>query len=267
MGLRESGAFLVLCGRECEMVNHVKEILGKSLSTKGVKFINELIGQIKNKVVFSSMDELKIKNFGAINCNNKCKVYLSIALEGDVFDCNVCHELLHALQIQNGFPRTEKYCDDRGDIKSRISEHIGNLPLDLDVYDTLSKKGFDNQYFFNRRKDVLNKLCKRNFDIVTTKNHRILLALGLALVLCSSEENSIGITQSFRNNQAGDIVDNAVQIKRILNERGYNSPREAFLSIGYINSYLKQWGICYVNFGDKLFKCHRDFLDYVNKEQ
>jgi len=219
------------------------EIIGVKVSKKAENFINAITPKLYKPVIYKSITELGLNNFGAMKeYPNHFIIYTSTKLTGEVFECNICHELLHAEQTVLQFPEVGN-CQ-HNNLLIQITIAFTALILDLDVNQKLSANKFDSSYFFNYRYRVLKNLADRNFDMVTNNYYETLLILHLSLVLMTSPTNRSRYLLSLFKNQFNHIAEKSIKISEIINKIGYSTPEQCLICFGEIMTFLNLWDQC-----------------------
>lgn len=238
------------------------EILGVNLSQKGERLISMFLGMIDKPVEFKNIVEIG-HDWGSCDYqSSKYIIYASLKLNGDLFECNVGHELLHAVQASKKYPSTlcPKGCS--FGFKVFGGEMI-SLVLDLEVYEILEENGFDSTFFFNHRYKKIKGLINQGFNFFANDPYVILFPTRLALINLTSPPSQVNFLFSLFRGENKIIIEKAMYISEIIKKVGYKSPEQAFVCLCEINSYFGTWEVNYVKYNDVPIISHEQYLrDY-----
>ncbi|TFE30844.1 hypothetical protein [Cohnella luojiensis] len=222
------------------------EILGRKISGKTERIINEIYSNLKKPVEFRSIEAGNA--FGSIIDNTDTFiVHLSLRLNGDVFETNLLHELFHGIQMTNSYPEIGNIVNDQ--FVAMLCSSLSSLVLDLEVQERLTEHGYDSSYFFNYRNRVLKELANKNFaPIINDELNQKYVSTNLALFFLTASETQSKFIKHLYQNAPINTLNGALKIVDAIKKIGYDSPAKCFNCFMGVLDTLDIWnfyGILY----------------------
>jgi len=242
-------------------------ILKKEISKPTEQFVLMCYEHITGHIEYGVLSkELAVDRFGLANIigDGRYQIALRSDLPKEAFETNLCHELYHLVQVSNGFPMIFPKLNGQ-EHKSLITS-INSLVLDLNVYNALKEKSIDNTYFTKKRyqqarSEFINANPKDYLDLPAEDVFKV------SLLLFGLDDVPYNEITCLIENANKRLLEEALQVKEIIETHGFSNPLECFNSFGYILSHYKFWSLFKIKIGAGEVKTKRQFEDYTIKYQ
>lgn len=225
------------------------EILGKTTSLKLDSIYREAVTAIKKEIRFAPISSHPLPSFrensGVVEEGEfDCICYLNENLSVEKFEHVAAHELYHLILHSEGYPNTfclpehKTYSDQW---KRKVCSMLGSSVLDLEIKNRLSnQRGYD--IWSIKEKDgmvVLEDLKQQNELPTIWEDGGNVLALKYMVVRywCSSGLSAAIEAQAERINI--ELKEVGLELRRIVDEYGHDSPENATQSMVGIRNALK----------------------------
>lgn len=213
------------------------KLLGKGVSSHFHSFYKEVEARLGWPIHFERNPHKALGDFRFEN--GIARIRLNADMNMQAMEHNAAHELLHAVQVQEGWPTTA-HLTELGDQSGEalVGTELGALVLDLNVEEQLQLASFDKQYSDNRRY-INTKKALQNVDVPPLESPRGHIWTLRYAYLCLTQSKTRRVKlRSLYLSKAPDIAKKGEEIITLLNQHGWNNPDQALTSMVAIRQAL-----------------------------
>ena len=203
------------------------KILNKRVSQRFASFYAKIVAQIGEPMLCLTQTP------GRGECrfvDETCVVSLRTDLSKSGFEAHIAHELTHALQRKEGWPRVVSRYPDNSPVVE-IGIMLVSIVLDLNVEDRLNAWGFDSRWIIdeqyrNLKEAVLNENIPPTGTLEWCKS--VMMSAYASLTQPAKRWNRL---KKLFLRRAPHIESKGEELASILRENGWSNPEQALTSL------------------------------------
>lgn len=223
-------------------------ILDEEYSERFERFLDEHRKKIWKTVIFRPMPP-EIKGVGAFQDQPDCVlIFLKAGLPPQAREANCGHEILHAVQMAEGFPRTLNPLGERK--AGEYGRELGSLVLDLDIRQRMQPWNFDTRYSDNHRYEKsskgLKETARKRANISPGSYWFCIYSLRYAYLKLTQTPKRFDKLRNLFERYFSQTAETGERIVSIVAQCGYSTPDQALNSMLAINDLLDQFSRCWI---------------------
>jgi hypothetical protein len=204
------------------------KLVNKRVSNHFESFYNDIAAHIGAHEFYTNPPN---EQLGACRLENEIVI---IRLRTDIsrprFEQNAAHELLHALQIKEGWPTIKSRLRDES-IIAQVASLLASIVLDLNVEDRLKQTLFDSTPVINDQYRNLKKIAlEGNIPLAGSNRFRKAVMMYAYASLTQPHKRWAKLKELF-SNRAPHITKKGEELASILIRCGWNNPDQALASM------------------------------------